>query len=229
MTLLTISQNIAKTTKTGEIPATIINNTQEIAQQLFESVRLATKDVFERHDWSVLNYDKTFNSVASQAQYDLPSDFDRMVDSTFFNTTRRTEIFLITPRAWRQFSLNVNASIIHKYRIRQNKVELLPTPSSVEAFVYEYISNLVILATDGITTKTDWTADSDTSLLNEDLIELQATWRFLKLRGKAYADEQREADDRLLDISGRDAGRAKIYPDYPNYRGNYRFMGEITP
>jgi hypothetical protein len=228
MTLLTICQNIAKTAKT-EVPSTIINNTQEVAKQIFQSVRLATKDVFERHDWSVLNYDRTFNSVVSQAQYDLPSDFDRILDSTVFNTTQKREVLLINPREWRKRSLYVNSSIVQQFRIRQNKVELLPTPTAIESFTYEYINNLVILDTDGTTTKTDWAVDTDTSLLNEDLIELQGAWRFLRFRGKPYADEQREAEDRLLDIMGRDAGRPKIYPDYPSYRHNRTFMQEITP
>jgi hypothetical protein len=228
MTLLTISQNIAKTTK-SDVPSTIIDNTEEIAKQIFEAVRLATKDVFERHDWSILNYDKTFSSVASQVQYDLPSDFDRIANGTFFNTTQRKEVFLTTPREWRQLNLNVGVSIIKRYRIRQNKVNLFPTPSAVESFTYEYISNLIITDNDLASTKTDWTKDNDTSLLNEDLIELQAIWRFLKFRGKDYAEEQQEAEDRLKDIMGRDAGRKTIYPDIPRYRFTNTFLQEITP
>jgi len=229
MTLLTISQNIAKTTK-SEVPETIIDNTQEIAKQIFQSVRLATKDVFERYDWQVLQYDKSFNSAVGTAQYDLPDDFDRIINTTFFNSTQQREVFMVTPREWRIFNLNASQSIVIRYRIRQNKTEFTPTPTAIEAFIYEYISNLIILDNNGTTTYTDWQADNDTSLLNEDLIELQATWRFLKIRGKDYAEEQREAEDRLRDVMGRDAGRKRIYPTVPNYTiYNNTLRQEITP
>lgn len=228
MSLLTISQNIAKTTK-SEVPNEIIGNSQENAKQIFEAVRLATKYIFESHDWTVLNYDKTFNSVVSQLQYDLPNDFDRIVNGTFFNNTQRREVFLTTPREWRQLNLNVGVSVINRYRIRQNKVELFPTPSAIESFVYEYISNLIITDNDTSTTKTDWTKDSDTSLLNEDLIEVEATWRFLKFRGKDYAEEKEEAEIRLEDIAGRDGGRKTVYPDTPRYGFSNTMQEVITP
>lgn len=228
MTLLTISQNIAKDAKT-EVPTTIIDNTQEVAKQIFQAVRLATKDVFERHDWSALNYDKTFSSVVSQVQYDLPTDFDRIVNGTFFNTTNRREVFLTTPREWRQLNLNVGVSVIKRYRIRQNKVELFPTPSAIESFTYEYINNKPIYDNDTASAKTDWTKDGDTSLLNEDLIELHGRWRFLRYRGKEYAEAQREAEERLQDVMGRDAGRKTIYPDVPRYGFSNTYLQEIVP
>jgi hypothetical protein len=229
MTLLTISQNIARDAKT-EVPASIINNTQEIAKQILSSVKLSTKDLYERYNWEVLQYEESFNTVALTQSYSLPSDFGRIINGTFFNTTTQREIELISPREWRQFQLAANQSVFKKYRIRQNKVFLTPTPSDAEALIYEYISNEIILDTNGSTKYTDWQADTNTCLMDEDMVELGARWRFLRMQGKEYAEAQKEADDRFLLIMGRDAGRKIIYPNrLPYYRGVTSLAQEITP
>lgn len=211
MTLLTIAQNIASDAKTST-PSTIIGNSEEVAKQLLSSIKLSTKDLFEKHNWQVLSYEESFNTVPSQAAYDLPSDFSRISDDTFFNTTNKREVYLISPRGWRQESVYVASSLVQKYRIRQNKVEILPTPTAAEGMIYEYISNEVILDTNGSTKYTDWQADTDTCLINEDLVELGARWRFLRMQGKEYAEAKAEFDERFELIMGRDAGRGKVYP-----------------
>jgi hypothetical protein len=56
----------------------------------------------------------------------------------------------------------------------------------------------------------DWAADTDTSILDEDLIELGVIWRVLRRLGMAY-DEEKEEYERRLDLAiARDGGTAVL-------------------
>ena len=88
MTLLSIAEEILKETKSAVIPTSIINNNQDAAKQILEALNIAIINVARSYEWEELQKEHTFNSVASTEGYDLPTDFDRIVDNTFWNTTR---------------------------------------------------------------------------------------------------------------------------------------------
>lgn len=229
MTLLTISQNIARDAKT-EVPTSIIDNTQEVAKQIFQAVRLATSFLLEEWDWQVLQSENDFNSVILTVNYDIPSDFNRLIPDTFFNSTNNREVFIAkNPKEWRLLNLTTGSQAKEYFRIRANQTAIYPTPTAVNAYVYEYISKNIILATDGTTTKASWTVDSDTARIDEDLVELEARWRFLRTRGKEYEQAQIDARQMFNSITGEDGGRGTIYPKTRRFYGEVAFPQEVTP
>lgn len=229
MTLLTISQNIAKDAKT-EVPSSIIDNSQEIAKQIFQAVRLATTYLLNKWDWQVLQSENDFSSVISTVNYDLPSDYKRLTPDTFFNNTNNREVFISkTPQEWRLLNLNTGSQAKEFFRIRANKTALYPTPTAVNSYTYEYISKNIILDTDGTTTKASWLADTDTGRIDEDLIEFEARWRFLRTRGKEYEEALREARE-LFDLTtSDDGGRGTIYPNTHRSFNDNVFPQGVTP
>lgn len=54
--------------------------------------------------------------------------------------------------------------------------------------------------------QSDWAADSDFSVLDEDLIELGVTWRLLARLGMSYAEERDEYDREVDKAVARDGG-----------------------
>lgn len=229
MTLLTISQNISKDAKT-EVPSTIIDNTQEVAKQIFQAVRLATFYLLENWDWQVLQSENDFNSVVSTKSYDFPSDFNRLIPDTFFNNTNNREVFLVrNPKEWRLLNLTTGSQAKEYFRIRNNQTTLYPTPTAINSYTYEYISKNIILDTDGTTTKSSWVADTDTARIDEDLVELEARWRFLRTRGKEYEEAMLEAREMFNSITAEDGGRGTIYPYTKMYYGYPAFPQEVTP
>ena len=109
MTLLTISKNIAKSTKV-DVPSTIIGNASTTARQIFDSVRIATEDLLRAYDWQILQKENSFNSSASTENYDLPSDFDRISNETFWDTTNNEKLIgPVTQAEWRYLK-NSNAT-----------------------------------------------------------------------------------------------------------------------
>ena len=66
--------------------------------------------------------------------------------------------------------------------------------------------NATIAFTSAGASQSDWLADTDTSLLDEDLIELGVTWRMLSRLGMAYAEERDEYEREVDKAVARDGG-----------------------
>lgn len=196
MTLLTICQEVLKETKNSSIPASIIGNNEDAAKQILEVLKVSIVEVSRAFDWQELQKEKTFSSVASTEGYNLPTDFDRFVNDTFWNSTRMWPVTgPMTPQEWRVLknsSISGGATTDY-FRIRAGQSLLFPIPSAVNSYIYEYISNLIVLSSLGVGQAT-WAADSDVPAIDAYIIRLDATWRWLKNQGRSYAEEQRAAN-----------------------------------
>ena len=233
MTLLTIAQNILEETKDSTIPSTIINNSQPSAKQVLAALKKAIVDVSRAKDWEELQKEHSFNSVASTEAYALPSDYDRITNETFWNIThQRPLIGSNTAKEWRvlQNSTVSGATVNDYYRIRGGEMLLFPIPTSVESFIYEYQSNLIVEDSGG-TGQTGWLADSDVPVVDSYILQLNGTWRLLKMQGRPYAEEQRDYELALADRMGNDGGRKAIthYPMITFRRSRIGYPDIIVP
>jgi hypothetical protein len=212
MTLLTISQEILEETKNATIPQAIINNSEVSAVQILAALKKAIIDVARADDWQELQKEHTFSSVASTQGYALPSDFDRITDRTFWNTTRLRRVEgPQTPEDWRVLTNSTisGATVNDLFRIRGGETLLFPIPASVEAYIYEYITDLIVDSSGG-TGQTGWEADSDVPNVDAYLVKLNATWRFLSMQGKPYAEEQRDYELNLAERISRNGGNKTV-------------------
>jgi hypothetical protein len=212
MTLLTIAQNILRETKANTIPSTIIGNNQDSAKQVLEALDIAIVNVARAFDWQQLQKEHTFDSVASTKGYDLPSDFDRIIDNTFWNTTRlRTAIGPTSSKDWRILNNSTisGATANDYFRIREDKTEIFPTPTGVWSYIYEYITDLIVDSSGGVG-QTGWEADTDVPNVDAYLVRLDATWRLQNMQGKSYAEKQREFDLALAERISRNGGNQTI-------------------
>jgi len=213
MTLLTTAQDILRQTKSAEIPTAIIGNNSDAAKQVLEALKLAVVDVSRAYDWQQLQKEASFNSVASTEGYNLASDFDRIINKTFWNTTNnRICLGPKNPQDWRYLkNSTIGGGAVNDYfRLRDGQILLFPIPSSVNGYIYEYITNLIVEDSGG-TGQTGWQADADVSVVDEYLLKLNAIWRLLKMQGRPYGEEQREFDLALNERTSRNGGKETIY------------------
>ena len=121
MTLLSLAQSILNETKNSSIPVSILGNTETAAVQVLQALTISITELSRSFAWQELQKEKTFSSVASQEGYDLPTDFDRFVDETFWNTSTLFPIEgKMNPQEWRilKNSVTSGASISEFFRIR---------------------------------------------------------------------------------------------------------------
>jgi len=170
------------------------------------------KSLMRKHPWQVLTTEKTFTSTAAAAQTGaIPTDFDRFVDESFFNRTQRRAVYgPISPQDWQQVQATVtNAIVPEYYRQRGNSILITPTPNGTDTYAYEYISRNWCESSGG-TDQAAWASDTDTGILDEELMTLGVEWRFLKAKGFDYAEAFRSYDLAVADKFGRDGGKRRL-------------------
>jgi len=231
MTLLTIAQSILKETKSSSVPTTIIGNTEDVAKQILEVMTVSIIELARSYDWQQLQKERSFNTVVSQVGYILPEDFDRFINGTFWNTTTQHAVAMpVTPEEWRILNnQGITGGTGFSYsRIRAGRVLLFPTPAAIEAYIYEYISNHIILSSGG-TGQTEWLADSDVPAIDAHIVRLDATWRWLKNQGRPYAEEQKIANNAAVERVRADGARRTIKHYYYDNNIKVGYPATIIP
>lgn len=212
MTLLTVCQDILRETKSSSIPGTIIGNNDDVAKQIFQAIKTSITDLARNYQWQELQKEYTFSSVVNQAGYNLPSDFDRMIDNTFWNASQNwAMIGGLTPESWRVLknSLLTQAETVEYFRIRGNQIIIHRTPSVVENYVYEYITKNIVKSASNVA-QSEFLADTDNTVIDEYLIRLDTTWRWLKNNGRSYAEEKNMAEKAIAERIKANGSRGTI-------------------
>lgn len=217
MSLLSICQNVAEDLSLPE-PATIIGNTEATAVRLRASARRAAKHL-ARMPWRALVKEHTFSTVASTASYSLPSDYQHMQVGTPWDRSNYWSIHgPVTAAEWQQFKSGIvtTSQTRKRFQIRPEagvrKFTIDPTPSAVENLVFEYLSDAWA---NGSSITSDWVADTDTALIDEYLIELDAKWRTLESFGMDFINAKAETLREINRAFANDIGMTVLHMDTP--------------
>lgn len=211
---MTVIQNVANQTGLLAPPVSVVGNNQTDVKNALALANIEGAHLLRDHDWQNLQKTGTFNTVASTKAYAIESDYDRFISDTLWDFTLNTRMSLMTDR---QFTYLENgivapAGIEKQWRLQQDKIEIIPIPSSVSVINYDYISNKWVLDTNGSTTYTAFQADTDTTKFPEYLLELGLKYRIRKRYGDAFQDDLDEYTRQLELAKGRDGGNTKLQP-----------------
>lgn len=197
MSLLTLVQTIAEEVGVSS-PSSVSGSADRTAKQLLRLVNRSGK-ALARKAWPALQKEYTFTTTASIAAYAFPSDYGFILDGTVWD---RTNFFQmrggLDPWEWqiRKSAIATTVTSRKRYRIKPTsgvkQFYIDPTPTAANSLVFEYISNAWVVDGDDGTFKTAFSKDSDTSLIDQELLELAGIWRFLQKKGLPYAEEAAE-------------------------------------
>lgn len=191
-------------------PTTVIANTDQNVRVLLGLAKEEGRQLARRHPWQRLTKEYTFATAASDYDYALPSDFDRMLADTFFNRTQRRRVSgPISEEDWQQAQASLTTYVNQSFRFRGNMILLTPTPSAIETIAYEYVSTQWCEAEDG-TDQSTWAADTDVAFLDEELHVLGLVWRFLASRGFDYAEAMQKYEVEVYQAILRDGARPRL-------------------
>ncbi len=95
------------------------------------------------------------------------------------------------------------------FRERTGQFLIVPTPAAGQTIAYEYVSKNWVLSATSVP-KASFTADDDTSYLDEELIGLGARWRFLRAKGLDYAEEMATYELQVEQSVARDGGSTAL-------------------
>lgn len=216
-------------------PATVIGNTDETVVRILAHINRAGKELNDKADFVSQKAVHSFSTASSTVAYALPSDFKRFQLATQYDQT--TQLAFGGPLSDQQWEAIASAAqsaqftpsfkvIVDATTPFTNEFNITPTPSATETIQYRYISDgWVLLSGDSSRTTTfnktgDTTADADTSLIDEELVKLWATFNYLESLGFPFAAAKKRAEDLFDIVVGSDGGN-QVLSVGPRYYGDY--------
>lgn len=208
--LLTMVQNAAGRLAIP-VPSGVVSSTDPQVMQLLSMANKEGQLLSARADWQVLTYQKTFSTTAAETQAgSLATDYGHYIIDTMYNRSGiRKIVGPLTPAEWQaEKAFPVYTAINPAFRIRGNALLFTPDPSAGETVAYEYVSLNWALAVDGTTYKSSFTADTDTPLLNSDLMTNGIVWRFKSAKGFDFTEEFQNYEEEVARLVAQDGGGA---------------------
>lgn len=151
--------------------------------------------------------------IFARDTYELPSDFDRYISHTWWDRTNHW--MLIGPMSpqmdqWQRSGITTTGPRVRWRQMgrRPTVWRIWPPPTAQtvpDALVFEFVSDGWVEHIDGTFGKR-FTADTDTSLLDDDALILGVKWRMWQIKGFSYGAMQQEYLDFVNRLKARDGG-----------------------
>lgn len=224
MTLLTIVQRTCDLLSLPR-PTVVATSTDQQVRQLYAIANEEGADLASSFQWQALTRQYTFTTTATPEQTGaVPSDWDRFLSNSFFNRTTLRQMFgPITPQRWQAIQVYPQfAGIYLAFRQRDNAFLITPTPPADQEIAYEYTTKNWAVSDTG-TEKLEFTADTDTTVLDERLFPLGIRWRWKAAKGFPYAEDLKTYEMQKRQTQARDGGATAINTGgdpYYNWRAN---------
>lgn len=192
MTCLSIIQSASA--RLGLPKPAIAYSSQDLQTiQLLDLLNEEGQELANRANWTALNKQASFTTLAAIDQGNIATiapGYSFIINDTIWNRSLRRPVFgPRTPQEWQQqlaFSINGPWS---NFRIEEGVLRMFPTPSAGQACYFAYASKNWVSTTTG-TSAAAWTNDSDTALLDEQIMTLGLIWRFRCAKGLPYGADQ---------------------------------------
>lgn len=174
------------------VPSLVASATSETPLRMLRLLNKIGKQLIKDHNWNCLTTVETYTPTATQVQASHPpSDYDRMTPPTqmWDIGNRRPLVGPLAMEKWLRLVVDAQQSIDKYWTLIGGKVNILPVPATTDSFVYSYQSKEWVYASDGVTSKTEFTLDDDTPRLPDELMTLELIWRWKQSIGIDYGED----------------------------------------
>ncbi len=195
-------------------PLTIVGSDDTSARQLLAIAQRAGNTLNKDHAWGNLIRRNTFTATASL------SDFDRFypVSEIWDTALGRPITGPLNQNEWTQLLVSGTTGGDKYWTIYQGAVWIFPDPEDTDEFTFSYVSKNWIRPTAG-SDVARWSADSDESLIPEELITLSCIWRWKQSKSLDYAEDLSNFERARERLIGDDRGPRVINTSRP-FRGD---------
>lgn len=208
MALINICTKALRGISGFDVPDSFYSNANLTAVLCVALAHESGQDLEKEVRWQELITEYTFATVAGTTTYALPSGFRAFANMSQWD---RTNLWRLTGPTqsmvyqWLKSGISVASTNNSWFAVRGNLLTLFPTPTSVRTIAFDYYSkNWVVKQVDS-SYSNEWTADLDTSRLDEDLLAADLKWRFLQAKGMPYEPEYKRRES-LLELLVADNG-----------------------
>lgn len=200
MTLLTIAKQVAKSVGL-DVPSQVVGSTARAMVEMLSFADETGEELARRVDWGQLTASTTLTGDGTDKQFALPSGFSRITPGIGVVNSGGTYVRPLTRAEWG--SLTMAEGTPRYFLLQDNDIRLFPyLASAATATLYYQSKHWCSNSTAA------WTADDETSLIDEGLFAkgLEVRWR--RQKGMDYADQEAEFEAALADFARfNDRGR----------------------
>lgn len=142
------------------------------------------------------------------ASFVLPTDFQRLIDQTQWNTTTRLPVVAgLTPQQWEQLrAVPASNTSWYKLRLFQGLLQITPAPTTNETIYYEYRSDYWVATTPGAAPASASIAAAANELwFDVRLLVAGLKLAFRRAKGLDTTSEQQAFDMAVASATGGDA------------------------
>lgn len=201
------------------VPSSVVNTADPNVRQIRALLLEAGNSIALRGEWSRLTHEEVHTTVAQEDQgsiYDITASsataFRKIKNETFWDRTDKLPIYPINPIEWQRVKATIAAQPRYRYRLVRGRLLFTPTPPAGHSVAFEWVSKWWIQSSIG-TIKERFTDNTDTFLVERELLKLGLTWRWKKAKGFDYTEEYEEYETRLSETLGHDVTRETVYMD----------------
>lgn len=210
MTILSAVASAA--TRLGlDIPTLLFGSTDRDMIEMQEVANESARAIAEAFDWQALKTIATLTGAGAQTDFDLPTDYDRMLTrASLWSSNRAWSADPVSsPDAWLGIEVNNSPAPLGRWILYGGQIHLQPSMAAAETVKFFYISaNLVTAA--NATMKPLFTADADIFRLSERLLKLAIIWRWKAAKALPYAEDLANYEEQLDKAMTKDAGSKPV-------------------
>lgn len=204
------------------VPQSIIGNQDPQVIQLKALLFRAGQSIAIRHEWSALTLEKIHTTLGQEDQGNIfeltaglitSTAFRKIKDQTVWDRTDRLPVAPIDAIDWQRVKGVISISPRYRYRLWQSRLFLTPTPPAGHTLAFEWLSRWWIQSASGAI-KRQFTDDTDSFLIERELLKLSLTWRWKKEKGLDYAEEYEEFESRFAEMAAHDTPKGVLYQDH---------------
>lgn len=142
-----------------------------------------------------------------QTKYNLPSAYDRQINRTHYDKSKRWEMLgPETPQQWEFLhSSYISTGPRMRYRIMGGQFQIWPITTTAEYLGFEYIANTWATSSGG-TAQSSFQADTDTCVYPDRLMTIGLKKKFLEAKGMDSSVATRDYMIQLSIAKAADAG-----------------------
>lgn len=206
MTLLSVCQDVAKVIAI-DVPSVVASATDRELVELLNVANTMAKRIAAGHDWQDFSRVATITGDGSTEDFDLPSDYDRMlVKAQLWSSSLETALTPISDLdRWLELDVQTFDFVLNAWTLYGGQIHVKPALATGVTAKYFYQSDLIV-APDSGSNKTEFTADTDSFRLSEELLKLGMIWQWRANKGLPYAEDMVNYEQLLARLVSRDKG-----------------------
>lgn len=194
MSLLTICQGLAKNVGL-DVPSQVVGGPREM-QEALQFCNEVGEELARRVDWGDLTGSAVLTGDGTNKQHSLPAQFSRLVAGVCV-TAGGGVVRPLSRAEWG--SLTATEGTPRYFLLQDNAITLWPYLANGETATATYQSKA--WCSNGTAA---WSADDETSLIDEDLMLKGLIVRWRRQKGMPYQDEEAEYEAALMQYAGFD-------------------------